>query len=46
MKSKDNLKETDIKKRTCYHLDHIMRVWDEDFNFSGILLDKKLYKEK
>ena len=48
MESKDKLKETDIKNRTCYYFDNIMRAWDRDINidFSGILLDEKLYKEK
>ena len=48
MESKDKLKETDIKNRTCYYFDNIMRAWDMDINidFSGILLDEKLYKEK
>ena len=43
MKSKDKLKEIDIKNRTCYHFDDIMRVSDIDFN--DILFDKKLYKK-
>ena len=28
MESKDELKETDIKNRTCYYFDDIMRVID------------------
>ena len=32
----------------CYYFDEIMRAWDIDIDndFSGILLDEKLYKEK
>ena len=44
MKSKDELKEIDIKNRTCYYFEDIMRVWDRDIDFSDILLDEKLYK--
>ena len=40
MVSKDELKEIDIKNRTCYYFDDI------DTDFSGILLDKILYKER
>ena len=48
MESKDELKEIDIKIRMYYYFDDIMRAWDIDINtnFSGILLGKKLYKEK
>ena len=48
MESKDELKEIYIKNRTCYYFDDIMRAWDidTDTDFSGILLDEKLYKEK
>ena len=48
MVSKDELKEIDIKNRTCYYFDDIMRAWDIDIDtdFSGILLDKILYKER
>ena len=48
MESKDELKEIDIKNRTCYYFDDIMRAWDVDIDtdFSGVLLDEKLYKEK
>ena len=42
MESKDELKETDIKNRTCYCFDDITRVIDIDFN--DILLNKKSYK--
>ena len=44
MESKDKLKETDIKNRTCYYFDDIIRFWDRDIAFSDISLDKKLYK--
>ena len=43
MESKDKLKETDIKNRTCYYSDDIMRVTDGDFN--NILSDKTSYKK-
>ena len=42
MESKDELKEIDIKNRTCYYFDDIlaaMDIYSEDF-----LLDEKLYK--
>ena len=43
MESKNKLKEIDIKNRTCYCFDDIMRVTDVDFN--NILLDENLYKK-
>ena len=43
MESKDELKEIDIKNRTCYYFDDIIRSWDRDIDFRDILLDKKLY---
>ena len=48
MESKDELKEIDIKNRTCYYFDDIILVMDtdSDFDFNDILLDEKLYKEK
>ena len=46
MESKDKLKEIDIKNRTCYSFDDIIRFCDRDIAFSDILLDKKLYKGK
>ena len=48
MESKDELKETNIKNCTYYYFDDIIGVMDGDrnFDFSGILLDQKLYKEK
>ena len=42
MESKDELKEIDIKNRTFYYFDDIMRV--KGIDFSDILLDEKLYK--
>ena len=44
MESKDELKEIDIKNRTCYYFEDIITDWDIDF--SDILVDEKLYKEK
>ena len=42
MESKDELKEIDIKSRTCYYFDDTIRYIDI---YSGnILLDKKSYK--
>ena len=38
--------EIDIKNRTCYYFDDIMRVPDRDIDFSNILLDEKLHKAK
>ena len=46
MESKDKLKEIDIKNHTCYCFPDTIRFWDRDVEFSDILLDKKLYKEK
>ena len=46
MECKNKLKELDIKNRTCYYFDDIIRFWDGDINFSDILLGKKIYKEK
>ena len=42
MESKDELKEIDIKNRTCYYFDDINK--DAGIYFSDILLDKKLYE--
>ena len=42
MKSKNDLKEIDIKNRTCYYFDDIMS--DRDIYSGYILLDKKSYK--
>ena len=48
MEYKDELKDIDIENRTCYYFDDVMRAWDIDVDtdFSSILLDKKLCKEK
>ena len=48
MERKDELKEIDIKNLKCYYFDDMMRAWDIDIDtdFSSILLDEKLYKEK
>ena len=42
MKSKNELKEIDIKNRVCYYFDDIIN--GTKINFSNILLDKKLYE--
>ena len=42
MESKDELKEIDIKNRTCYYFDDIMSV--KDFDLRDILLAEKLYE--
>ena len=42
MENNDELKEIDIKNRTCYYFDDIMKVGK--FDFDNILLDKKSYK--
>ena len=39
MESKDKFKKIDIKNRTCYYFDDIIRFWHRDFNFIDILLD-------
>ena len=39
MNSNDELKETDIKNRTSYYLDH--KIKNKDFNLDNILIDKK-----
>ena len=43
MKSKNELKEIDIKNRACYYFDNIIN--GTDINFSNILLDSKLYEK-
>ena len=47
MESKDELKEIDIKNRTCYYFNDIIRVMDRDsdFEFNDILLEEKSNKE-
>ena len=42
MECKDELKEIDIKNRTCYYFNDIIK--DIDINFHNILLDEKLYQ--
>ena len=42
MESKDELKETHMKNRTCYYFDDIMTVTDT--YVTDILLDEKSYK--
>ena len=39
MESKNELKEIDIKNRTCYYFDDVIK--DIDINFTDILLDEK-----
>ena len=46
MESKDESKEIDPKNLTCYYFDDIIRFWDRDIEFRGILLEEKLYNEK
>ena len=41
MESNDELKEIDIKNRTCYYFDHIIKI--EDFDLNNILIDEKSY---
>ena len=40
--------EIDIKNRTYYYFDNIMRAWDIDIDtdFSDIIVDKKYIKKK
>ena len=42
MISNDRLKEIDIKNRTYYYFDDIIKI--EDFNLDNILRDEKLYE--
>ena len=44
MESKEELKEIDIKSRTCHSFVNIIK--DRDINFNEILLDEKLYKKE
>ena len=37
MKSNDELKDTDIKNRTCYYIDDIIKIEDFGFPFFIIL---------
>ena len=43
MESKTEFKKIDIKNRTCYYFDDLIRV--EDIDFDNILLDEKLYQK-
>ena len=43
MKSKDELKEIDIKNCTCFYFDDIIRARNRDIHSTDILLDEKLY---
>ena len=43
MKSKDELKEIDIKNRTCYYFDYTMQIID--FNFLEIFCQMKKKKK-
>ena len=45
MESKDELKEIDIKNRTCYYFDDITTVRNRVIYSCDILLGEKLYKE-
>ena len=42
MDRNDKLKEIDIKNRTCYYFDHIIKI--EKFNLDNILIDEKSYE--
>ena len=42
MKTKNELKESDIKNRVCYYFNDIINGTKN--NFSNILLDKKFYE--
>ena len=42
MEGDDELREVDIKSRTCYYSRNIIKI--EDFHFDDILLDKKSQK--
>ena len=39
MDSNDELKETDVKNPTRYHLDDTIKI--EDFNLENVLIDEK-----
>ena len=45
MESKDESKEIDIKKRTCYYFDDVMKVIDIYPSNINILLDEKSIKK-
>ena len=42
MDSCDELKEIDIKSRTYYYIDDMIKI--QDFNLDNILIDEKLYE--
>ena len=42
MESHDKLKEIDIKNRTCFYFDHIIKI--DDFDLDNILIDGKSYQ--
>ena len=42
MESNYKLKEIDIKNRTCYYLDDIIKI--QDFDIDNILIDEKSYQ--
>ena len=42
METDDKLKKIDIKNRTCYHFDDIIKP--EDFDLDNILIDQKSYE--
>ena len=42
MDTNDELKEFDIKNRTCYYLDDIIKI--KDFNLDNVLIDEKSYE--
>ena len=42
MDNNDELKQTDIKIRTCYYFDDVIKI--EDFNLDNILIDEKSYE--
>ena len=43
MESNDKFRWIDIKNRTCYYFDDIIKI--EDFNFDNILIDYKTYEK-
>ena len=42
IKKKKKLKETDIKNRTCYYFDDIMKI--EELDFENILISERSFK--
>ena len=45
MESKNELKEIDIKNRTCYYSDDIIRARSRDICSTDILLDKNYIRK-